>query len=696
MATINLKSATQNGTEEMKTLTPEVDVYDFKEAVEEQIKEATSVSEDKEKEQELDSLAMTVRAKYDDVKAQRNELEQSWLDDIRQYRGVYAPSTLEKMHPKRSKAYIRLTRTKVKTVDSRLSDFLFPATGDKNWNVEPTPIAQYSDEQVALLYQGYVQQTGQEPSPAQMQLMINETATERARQMSTKIEDQLTDLRYREVMKEVIHNGNLYGTGVLKGPMVNIKQDTKYVKAQDSDSWMVQQFDNVTPFIEPVSIWDIFPDLSAVNADDCNFIIQRHKMSKHKLGKLAHRSDFSGDFIHNYIKENPNGDFEDQYYDIELQALGGVHKSSTSNKKESKKYEVLEFWGYLDAQDLEQAGVTIPDNKQGSIQLAACVWVLGDRVIKACLTPIDGVKWPFYFYYYDKDETSIFGEGIPSIMRDVQELLNASFRGMLDNAAISAGPQIEANLDLLPEDEDPTDVYPFKVWLRSGSGADASAPAVRVLPVQSHTPEFLAMNEAFEKYGDEVTTIPRYMWGDNPGSGAGRTASGLSMMMGSANITIKDQVKNFDDGITKPFITAMYHWNMQFGEDEAIKGDYAVQASGSSSLIAKEVYANSLMQFANLTANPGFAPMVKQDNLLRSIVDVLDLSDKGLIKTEQEIAAEQQQAAQQQQELQQFMSGIVETAREHGISPKDMLDQGQALLNQINTSQQNAQQAVAR
>lgn len=694
MARLNLNSSAEPQ-EKLVVLEPYQDTPAFKEAVKEQIKETPSTKES-EKDTELDPLAVQIRGKYEDVKAQRNELEQGWLDDIRQYRGVYSPETLQKMHPKRSKAFIRLTRTKVKTVDSRLSDFLFPATGDKNWNIEPTPIAQYNDQQIAQLYQGFVQQTGQEPSPAQLQLMINESAKEKANKMTVQIEDQLADLHYREVMKEVVHNGNLYGTGVLKGPMVNIKQSTKYVQSTDSDSWMVQQFDNLTPFIEPISIWDIFPDLSAVKIDDCNFIIQRHKMSKHKLQQLASRNDFKGGTIRQYIKEQPNGDFEDEYFDTELQALGGLHKSSVDSKKESKKYEVLEYWGYLDAQDLEQAGVTVPDSKKGALQIAATAWVLGDHVIKCALAPIEGVKWPFYFYYYDKDETSIFGEGIPSIMRDVQELINASFRGMLDNAAISAGPQIEVNLDLLDDNEDPTDVYPFKVWMRSGAGADAAAQAVRVMPVQSHTSEFLAMNEAFEKYGDEVTTIPRYMWGDNPGSGAGRTASGLSMMMGSANITIKDQVKNFDDGITKPFISAMYHWNMQFGDDEEIKGDYAVQASGSSSLIAKEVYANSLMQFANMTANPNFAPMIKQNNLLKSIVDVLDLSDKGLVKTEQELAAEQQAQAQQQEEMQQFMSSIVETAREHGVSPKDMLDQGQALLNQVKSSRQNAEQAVAR
>lgn len=691
MATINIESKPIDNS---KVVALEPETPDFMDAVEEAIKESEAPKESEvSKQEELDPLAVLVRAKYDEVKQQRSALEESWLNALRQYKGIYSPDVLEKMHPKRSKVFIRLTRTKVKTVSSRESDFLFPATGEKNWSIAPTPIPQYTQQQVAELYNTIYQQTGQEPTPQQLKLLIYKSASDRAKKMSSVIEDQLADLRYREIMKEVLQSGNLYGTGILKGPMVNIKHESGY--AQDEvGKWALQEFDNVTPYIEAVSIWDIFPDLTATNIDDCNYIIQRHKMNKNILAQLADRGDFAGDLIKSYIADIDHGDFKEQHYDTELRNLGGI-SSKASDDYDSKKYEVLEFWGYLDAVDLEQAGVEIPAEKRGAVQLAACVWVVGDHVIKACLAPLEGVKWPYFFYYYDKDETSIFGEGIPSIMNDVQELINASFRGMLDNAAISAGPQIEANLDLLDENEDASDVYPFKVWLRSGQGADATAPAIRAIDIKSNTLEFLQMNEAIEKYGDEVTTIPRYMWGDNPGSGAGRTASGLSMMMGSANITIKDQVKLFDDGITKPFITAMYHWNMQFNEDEAIKGDYSVQARGSSSLIAKEVYANSLMQFANLAINPAFAPMVKHENFLKSLVEVLDLNDKELIKTEQELAVEQQQQAQQQTELQQFMSSIVESAREHGVSPKDMLDQGQAMLRQLQQAKQNGNQQRA-
>lgn len=641
-----------------------------------------------------ETLATKIREKYDDVKSRRKELEDIWLTDLRQYRGVYSPETLEKMHPNRSRAFVRLTRTKVKTVDSRLTDFLFPANGDKNWSVGKTPIATYTNEQIRQLAEMF-QQSGQQVTPEQLHMLIDQTADERAKRMSLQIEDQLTDLRYRDIIKDVLHSGDLYGTGVLKGPMVNIKKQHKYSPSVETGTWQMETIDNLTPFIESVSLWDIFPDMSATSISDCNFIIQRHKMPKHRLLELAQRADFSGGTIRQYLDNIDLGDFEDQHYDLELQTLGGTYTTTASNK-EDKKYEVLEFWGYLDARDLEECGVVISDDKKSGVQLAACVWVLGDKVIKACLTPIDGVQWPYYFYYYDKDETSIFGEGIASIMRDIQELINASFRGMLDNAAISAGPQIEANLDLLAEDEDPTEVFPFKVWLRSGSGADATAPAIRVNPVPSHTNEFLAMNEVLEKYGDEVTTIPRYMWGDNPGGGAGRTASGLSMMLGSANITIKDQVKNFDNGITKPFIAAMYHWNMQFNEDETIKGDFGVNAQGSSSLIAKEVYSNSLMQLANIAGSPQYANLIKPANILRSIVEVLDLDTKDLIKSDQEIQAEQQQQMRQQQEMQQFMSSITETARKFGVSPQDMLMQGQALLGQMKSNQPQSQQMQGR
>jgi hypothetical protein len=240
-------------------------------------------------------------------------------------------------------------------------------------------------------------------------------------------------------------------------------------------------------------------------------------------------------------------------------------------------------------------------------------------------------------------------------MRDAQKLFNASVRAMLDNAAISAGPIIEANMDLLEPNEDPKDLFPFRVFLRDGQGADAQAQAIRVYSLPSYTNEFMSMINFFMASADEVTAIPRYMYGDSQHiGGAGKTASGLSMLMGAANITVKDQIKNFDDGITLPFIKGLYFWNMEFSPKENIKGDFEVMAKGSTSLIAREVKAESLVTFMNVTNNPTDLLYTKRDNVLREYSKVMDLDEMDLIKDTNTVKVEEQSRAKAQAENEAF------------------------------------------
>jgi hypothetical protein len=255
---------------------------------------------------------------------------------------------------------------------------------------------------------------------------------------------------------------------------------------------------------------------------------------------------------------------------------------------------------------------------------------------------------PYYVYYFDKDETSIYGEGIAAIMRDPQRLVNASIRAMIDNAAHCAGPQYEVNVDLLADGEDPSDIGAFKVWLRTGRDADvAGKEVVRVKTIASYTPEFLNMYGLFSRLGDEVTIVPRYLQGDARVSGAGRTASGLSMLMGQANVGLSDLVKMFDDGITKPFITSMYNWNMEFNDKQDIKGDMKIIARGSTALMAKEIRAQQIQTFLQMTLNPEDVTWIKRGNLLRRWSESTDIGGDEAVYTEDEHSAimEQRQAA---------------------------------------------------
>lgn len=671
------------------------DTSEFEKAVQDIVDEleVSDENDSESSESELTGLVGFVKDCFDRSDSARRVIEDKWLEDLRQYKGSYSDEILRKMHPHRSKAFVRMTRTKVKTVDSRLSDLLFPANGDRNWDISPTPIPEFSSKKTEMLLQMYREESGEDVSPDQFQLLLIDEARKQARKMAKTIDDQLSELRYREIMRNVVHSGNLYGTGILKGPLVAITENRQYYKSKRKDGkekWLLEEQDTITPFIEYVRVWDVYPDMESDDLSSCRYVIQRRKMDKHDVVSLAKRSDFAQEVISDYLEEHPDGDYQKKNFEVELSSLGDVLDSGTSAESKGKKYEILEFWGYVDAQDLIEAGVDIPEDKKSLIELSANVWILGDKIIKATLSPLDGIKWPYFFYYYDKDETSIFGEGIPSIMRDVQELINSAFRAMLDNAAISAGPQVEVNMDLMSEDEDIRDFYPFKVWVRGGVGQDASSPAIRMLDFPSYTGEFERMIEMFRNYGDEVTSIPRYMWGEASGSAA-RTASGLSMLMGSANVTIKDQVKNFDDGITKPFITAMYYWNMQFSSDEDIKGDYSVIAQGTSSLMAKEVRSQSLISFAQMTATPQDAAIVKRPALIRAIAEALDLDEDNLVMSDKEIQVQQQQQQQEEEKNRQFMSSMVEAAREEGISPTALMDSLKMLQREMNSPEEQPQ-----
>lgn len=631
-------------------------------------------------------LANQLRTMFGEYEVDRREQEDKWLQDIRQWRGEYDPETNKRFHPKRSKAFLSITKTKVNAVTARETDLLFPANGEKNWGIENTPVPEMNPQLIQDLVNQYAQQTGTVPDEAFIKEQINIEAKKRADAMQVEMHDQLTELKYRYTIRQVIRDGNLYGTGVLKGPLVK-RQIVKRWLPQ-GDKWVTVSMERYSPWCEHVSVWDFYPDMSSRTMANSRGVFQRHVMSRHKVWELAKRADFKAAAIKSYLKQVKEGDATYKTWEQDLQTLNRAGSAGTGYKETTsagtstiggtgpaqrrQKYEVLEYWGYINSDALTELGIEIDEDKIG-IEVAMNVWILGPMVIKAVLSDIDGVEIPYHVYYYEKDDTSIFGEGIPSIMRDVQKLFNASVRAMLDNAAIAAGPIVEANTDLLDPSEDPRDIYPFRVFLRDGMGAEAQAQAVHVYNVSSYTGEYMSMINFFMNAADDITTIPRFMYGESSqAQGAGKTATGLSMLMGAANVTLKEQIKNFDDGITKPFIKALYHWNMEFNPKEYVKGDFNIVATGSSSLVAREVRMESLMQFLNYTNNPTDLMYTNRGSVLKEMAKAMDLGELQLIKDANTIKMEEQSRAEQMSEERQFAMSLAAMKAQSGghVAPK--------------------------
>lgn len=595
-----------------------------------------------------EALGPLLLSEFLQAEIERRDTEMRWLQDLRQYRGQYDADVLAAIGPHRSKAFVRKTRVKVKTVDSRVADLLFPAGSEKNWTCENTPVPSISPEHQQEVIQMLMQANkGQPPTKQQVEKVVLDAAKAAAKAMSTVIEDQLVEARYKKASVQAIHSAHLYGTGIIKGPLVEKKIRTQFVFKRGK--WIPQSVEYITPFVDYVPLWRFYPDMQATCIDDCRYVYERHLMTKFALASLAKRKSFNAAKIKEYILSNPDGQSKPLFVDSELKSIGERESSQNSM---TGQYEVMERWGWLDGIRLRDAGVQIPEDRLHE-SFFSNVWFLANGdVIKAVLQPINGVTWPYHLYYFDKDETSIFAEGLGSVMRDDQTMINAGTRMSLDNAAITAGSMVEVNLALLSNMENATDMHPWKVYLRNATSPGVKA--VNTIELQSHIGELQNLIQMFEGNADEVTAIPRYMSGENATQGAAGTASGMSMLMGAANIVIKDLITNWDEGVTRPFLQALYRWNMQFHPDNSIKGDFDVKARGTASLVAKEVRARQLNEFAQMTANPMDAPYVKRDKLLAQRAEANELSD--VVKTEEEMQAEQSSPqAQQQQQMQQQM-----------------------------------------
>jgi hypothetical protein len=628
---------------------------------------------------QVDALGSTLLAEFAQAELERRQTEERWLKDLRQYKGQYDPDVLSKLGPNRSRAFVRKTRVKIKTIDSRVADLLFPAGSEKNWEIENTPVPSVSTEQRKVVAQ-QLQQMAMQQAQAQAQAAAQQgaqpqqmppiqitpeaideavllLAKEASKKMSKVIEDQLVEARYKDVAIKTVHSGHLYGTGVMKGPLVERKIRTRFV--QQGGSWVAKSETYVVPFVDFVPLWRFYPDMSASELDQCRYAYERHQMTKADLVNLSQRKSFNTTRIVSYITANPHGQVTLRYFDNELRVIG--ERNSTQGNK-SGTYEVLERWGWLDGLQLKEAGVEVPAGRLHETFFSN-VWLLPNgEIIKAVLQPINGVTWPYHLYYFDKDETSIFAEGIATIMRDDQTMINAATRMMLDNAGITSGPQLEVTPTMLSSVERVDEIYPWKVWLRNGSSP--GQPAVRAIEMPANLQNLAGMADRFENNADEITAIPRYMSGENATGGAAGTASGMSMLMGAANIVIKDLITNYDEGITRPFLQALYRWNMQFHKDNSIKGDFDVKARGSASLVQKEVRARQLNEFSALVANPMDAPFIKRDVLLRQRAEVNELS--GVVKTEDEVLAEQNNElvqAQQQLQMQTAQLAVAELTK---------------------------------
>ena len=620
-----------------------------------QEQEVTEKSEQAERDmaERLRVFGVRLQSKANDQVQRRYSIDERWLDDLRQFNGQYDKVTAATLAASGgSKLFVNITRNKVNAAEARLIDILFP-TDDRNWGIQPTPVPYLSkiakDEDPVQNEDGspFVTDKGVQVEKRDIAQGVLEEARERSNGMQDEIEDQLNETNYNSVNRDMVHDAVLYGTGILKGPVILGKTRQKWSEVVDDQGQVAQVIEiveDLKPGAERVDPWDFFPDMQARSIDDAEFIFQRHYMSKKALRDLADKPGFLRTQISEVLKQDADNSHTATHLQ-EMQSMAGI--SSMDNRR----FEVWEYHGPVDKNDLIAAGVEV-DEDDVFTDYNGVVWFSENRVIKAVINPADTGEMPYCVFNWEGDDTTIFGVGIPFLMRSSQKVLNATWRMLMDNAGLSVGPQTVINSQVVRPADGNWRLTPHKVWELTDKNGSVNN-VFGSFEINSHMTELIALFQYARQIADEETALPQIAQGEQ--GSATDTASGMSMLMNSANTMLRRVVKNFDDDVTRPFIKRMYDWNMQFNPKEDVKGDFCIDARGTSSLLVKEQQAVNLMNLMNISASPLLEPLTNTAALYRKVVSSMQIEADEIVKSTEEIELETQNMQKQMEAQQQAM-----------------------------------------
>lgn len=571
----------------------------------------------------------------------RQNTEERWYQDVRQFNGQYDPGTFAEEDAYGSRVFVPLTRRLVNLCEARLFDMLFPSD-QRFFTTEPTPVPDM-DQADQLADQLPADHPIQLPGGPQVQAgavqgaikVLIEEARTRNDAMQREIDDQLAECRFASTARDVIHDAVLLGTGILKGPVPMIKSSKRWSKDPATGAHVLMMERKPVPVAMRVDVWNYFPDMSSTTQADCEFAFERHFLTKRQVADLQNMPDVDKDALREILGSGPGSPLNN--YRERLRSINGASGAT------DKRYEIWEYNGPISAQDLMDCGCEIEDEDPLE-QYTGIVWFCEGVVFKAALNPMDSGELPYRVFTWQKDESSIFGFGLPYEVRDQQVSANSSWRAMHDNMGLCVMPQVILDENSIEPVNGNYGLEPGKFWRNKRPGSDARQ-GIQFVEINSRLGELQSIFAASKSLIEEVGTMPGFMQGaDAPSKMQSATEASISWT--AANLWVRRCIRNWDDDVTQPMITGFYDFNMQWSEKEEIKGDSKVRALGIAALAELEGQAGRMQQLANAASAMGL-PMSTQYAMLRELSRSLKLDPDRWLPTEQEIAKLKAQEAKQ-------------------------------------------------
>jgi hypothetical protein len=624
------------------------------------------------------NLIGIVKSRFSVAEDARRSDEARWLRAYENYRGLYNKS-VKFRDSEKSRIFVKITKTKVLAAFGQLVDVIF-GTGKFPIGIAETKIPEgelanaHLDTQTgapgiestmgggelpddignrienpydvgyegdgkvlkpgATFQKGIFEESledkvedqlveGFSPIPTALEISPAQRA---ARRMEKLIHDQIDESKGSSEIRNALLESSLLGTGIVKGPFNYNKKLHKWETDEDGER-TYNPLEVRVPRIEFVSCWDFYPDPAATSIEECEYVIHRHKLNKSQLRQLRNMPYFDEDAIRNCIQMGAN--YEEKSFESQLKDDARADEDYQTN------FEVFEYWGIMDAEYAREVGIELDDDIDDLDEVQINAWVCGDSLLRAVINPFTPYRIPYHAFPYERNPYNFFGIGVAENMDDSQQIMNGHARMAVDNLAMAGSLVFDVDESALVGGQS-MEIYPGKIFRRQ---AGMPGQAIHGLKFPNTAPENMMMFDKFRQLADEQTGIPSYSHGQTGVQSMTRTASGMSMLLGASSLNIKTVVKNLDDFLLRPLGEAFFQWNMQFFEGGLdVKGDLEVKATGTNSLMQKEVRSQRLTTFLQTVQNPAVAPFVKISKLISELAYSLDLDPDEVLNDPEEAA----------------------------------------------------------
>lgn len=565
------------------------------------------------KQELLESLAGSVTNKFHLRAAKRSGKESQWLRSARLYYGKLAidnwyikPETPFEGITYRDRPDVNVVRTKCSIAIAQTVSMQF-GTGNKNWDL-------------------WVDKTNTDPK-----------SIVSCSKMSDVIESQLEDTKYSFHCRKAMWDRVVLGTGILKGPLSTGELVRAYEQLEGTNTWVPSVSVDYKPKLYRVNPWFFYPDETAEDVNCLGDAIEVHPMAALELKKLMKHDGFIAESIIKALEHKA-----DEYNSSTFADFTTLSENNPNVFK--NKYIVLEYHGpitktQLDAMSIEPCYNALDDEYYGE------VWVCNGEVIRVQLEDIEAsFRIPYYISSWEKDPGSVFGFGVPLMMEDAQRVVNEAWHMILDNSAMSSGPQVAMQKHLIEPANGKWELGPNQIWYLTDPQITVDN-AIQFFNVPNVTANIVPILQMAQGFSEEESQIPLITAGLQSPE-VGDTATGQLVAHHASTTLLDFMSEDWDDTITEPVISAYYSWNMQHNNDPSIKGTFSVDVRTSTQYKNKQLQIRDLEKLSvEVAQNPEMAKWINVGELQRVRLEMMTVPTRTIIKTDEELQAQEEAEA---------------------------------------------------